>query len=340
MFENFRERLQMVQQDFTAGFKTLGEKSRDGKMKRRSRTEDSLSHFTGGMEILHRYEESWFVLHRRTKDCAQAAEAVYGDVVMLSALWEKKRSAVCELQEQLQSLPAFLTQLDAVTTGIAHLEGEFEEMESRLVYLEMLCSQCEQQAVKLQHHNQMENYKKKKRKELESLQVELNVEHEQKLSQLEQTIQQKLKERQKAYEQAFKQDVDQYLSTGYLQSRESTGAAVFTLDQMTVANMSDQDALDDFLNSSEEDLSAGSSLTSGPDLGSNSSESVSQAPPTHNLPPSLEAAWPPPEDGGSEDSDEPVVQSDEEEVEADGLQDVPVVQISEDSDSAGDFPSG
>lgn len=45
----------------------------------------------------------------------------------------------------------------------AHLEGDFEEMESRLGYLEALCLQCEQQTAKQQHINQSENYKKKKR---------------------------------------------------------------------------------------------------------------------------------------------------------------------------------
>lgn len=45
----------------------------------------------------------------------------------------------------------------------AHLEGDFEEMESRLTYLETLCCQCEQQTLKQQHINQLEAYKKKKR---------------------------------------------------------------------------------------------------------------------------------------------------------------------------------
>lgn len=45
----------------------------------------------------------------------------------------------------------------------AHLEGEFDEMESRLVYLETLCSQCDQQTFKKHHMDQLENYKKKKR---------------------------------------------------------------------------------------------------------------------------------------------------------------------------------
>ncbi|CAN9514502.1 unnamed protein product [Ophioblennius macclurei] len=329
MLENLREKLHMVQQDFTAGLKTLGEKSREGKLKRRSRTEDNLSHFSGGMEILHRYEESWFLLHRRTKDCAQAAEAAYGDVVMMSAHWEKNRSTLTQLQEQLQSLPAFLAELDAATANIAHLEGDFEELESKLLYLETLCSQCEQQTVKVQHRRHMEAYKSKKRKELESLEAELNLEHAQKLLQLEQETQQKLKERQKAYEEAFRQDVDQYLSTGVVQSRESPGGTVCALDQVSVTNVWDQEALNDFLNSSEDDVSAGSSPTSGPDAGSNSCESLSQATPTTHDPP-------PQEDGGSEDGGDLVVQSDEEDVHADGLQDATALQLSEDSDSAGD----
>lgn len=44
---------------------------------------------------------------------------------------------------------------------------------------------------------------------------------------------------------------------------ELTGADVCVLDQMTVTNVSDQEALDDFLNSTGDDTSAVSSLTSG-----------------------------------------------------------------------------
>lgn len=44
---------------------------------------------------------------------------------------------------------------------------------------------------------------------------------------------------------------------------EPTGVDVYALDQMTVTNLSDQEALDDFLNSMSDDFSTGSSLTSG-----------------------------------------------------------------------------
>ncbi|KAM9425003.1 dysbindin-A-like isoform 1-T1 [Pholidichthys leucotaenia] len=355
MFESFRERLQLVQHDFTTGFKTLGEKSRDDKVKRRPRFEETLPHFSTALEILHRYEESWFLLHKRTKECSEAAEAVDGDIVMLSAHWERRRTALTQLQEQLQSLPAFTAELDAITASIAHLEGDFEEMESRLVFLESLCCHCEQQSVKQQHINQLEIYKKKKWKEVELLEMELNSEHAQKVAALEQAMQQKQKARQKVYEEAFNQDMVQYLSTGHLQHREPAGVDVDVrlLDQMTVTNLSDQEALDDFLNSTSEDVSTESSLTSasgqqktqpltqmksqqlamtrrrpagqrtGPDLTTCSSESLNQDPPTKKE--------------EEEENDEPVVQPDEEDIQPDmaliGLQDDGTHWGSDDSDS-------
>lgn len=342
MFENFRERLHLVQQDFTTGFKTLGDKSKDAKIKRRPRFEENLPHFSTGLEILNRYEERWFLLHKRTNDCAEAAEAVDGDIVMLSAHWEKRRTALIQLLEQLKSLPAFTTELDAITANIAHLEGDFEEMESRLVYLETLCSHCEQQTVKQHHINHLEVYKKQKRKEMESLEVELNSEHAHKVAELEQAMQQKLRERQKVYEEAFIQDMEQYRSTGYLQHTEPAGADMCVLDEMTVTNLLDQEALDDFLNSTGDDVSTGSSLTSGPDFRSCSSESLNQASPTNIQSSNQDAVWQEEEVANGE-SDKPVVQSDEEDVQPDislvVIQDVGTIRNSDESDSAGDLPS-
>uniref|UniRef100_A0A3P8SV73 Dystrobrevin binding protein 1a n=1 Tax=Amphiprion percula TaxID=161767 RepID=A0A3P8SV73_AMPPE len=344
MFENFKERLHLVQQDFTTGFKTLGDKSKDAKIKRRPRFEENLPHFSTGLEILNRYEERWFLLHKRTKDCAQAAEAADGDIVMVSAHWEKRRTALIQLLEQLKSLPAFVSELDAITANIAHLEGDFEEMESRLVYLETLCSQCEQQTVKQHHINQLEVYKKQKRREVELLEVELNSEHAHKVAELEQAMQQKLKERQKVYEEAFIQDMEQYRSTGYLQHAEPVGADVCVLDEMTVTNMLDQEALDDFLNSTGDDISTGSSLTSGPDFRSCSSESLNQASPTNIQTSNQDAMWQQEEEVASGESDKPVVQSDEEDVQPDValvvIQDVGTTKGSDESDSTGDLPSG
>lgn len=53
--------------------------------------------------------------------------------------------------------------------------------------------------------------------------AELDAEHGQKVMEMEHVQQAKLKERQKYFEEAFQQDMEQYLSTGYLQITERRG---------------------------------------------------------------------------------------------------------------------
>ncbi|KAL4629924.1 hypothetical protein GN956_G17197 [Arapaima gigas] len=99
--------------------------------------------------------------------------------------------------------------------------------------------------------------------------AELDSEQEQKMLDAEQAQQIKLKERQKFFEEAFQQDMEQYLSAGYLQiteRREPIGSMssmevnVDMLEQMDLMDMSDQEALDVFLNSGGEDNSVASPM--------------------------------------------------------------------------------
>lgn len=53
--------------------------------------------------------------------------------------------------------------------------------------------------------------------------AELDTEHAQKVLEMEHAQQVKLKERQKYFEEAFQQDMEQYLSTGYLQITDRRG---------------------------------------------------------------------------------------------------------------------
>ncbi|KAG7273965.1 hypothetical protein CRUP_021249 [Coryphaenoides rupestris] len=248
--------------------KTFGDRSKD--VKRRPRFQEFPPQFTAGLELLSRYEESWVLLHRRTKDCAQNAE-------------------------------------------VSHLEGDFEEMESRLAYLETLCCQCDQQRLKQHHINQLEKYKKKKRQELEALKEELDSDHARRVAELEQATQNKLRERQKVHEEAFKHDMARYLSTGYLQLQEANNSQEGALDQLMVTDTSDQQALDDFLNSSANGAgSISSSLTSG-----SARVSASHTHPADEQ----DDAFGHSEELGSEDSDIPLGQSDED--------DIPLVQSDE-----------
>ncbi|XP_068603644.1 dystrobrevin binding protein 1b [Brachionichthys hirsutus] len=120
--------------------------------------------------------------------------------------------------------------------------------------------------------------------------LEVDVEHAQRVLGAEQgglqPPQVKLKERQKYFEEAFQQDMEQYLSTGYLQiaeRREPIGSMssmevnVDMLEQMDLMDMSDHEALDVFLLSGGEDNSASSPVT-GPDVESFTAEISLQVP--------------------------------------------------------------
>ncbi|KAI1243058.1 hypothetical protein IHE44_0000629 [Lamprotornis superbus] len=238
--------------------KTLGDKSRDAKKSRQ------------------RYEDAWAALHKGAKDCAKAGELVDSEVVMLSAHWEKKRSSLVELQDQLQQIPGFLADLECLTANLAQLEANFEEMENHLLCLEELCEQCELERYKCMQTLQLENYKKTKRKELET----------------------------------FKEPIG---------SMSSMEVNVDMLEQMDLMDMSDQEALDVFLNSGSEDNNVLSPML-GPDSNTYVNEISLQVPSQSELRQKLCSLSSTCTDSASQDASEgesPVVQSDEEEVQVD-----------------------
>ncbi|XP_008583125.1 PREDICTED: dysbindin isoform X2 [Galeopterus variegatus] len=249
---------------------------------------------------------------------------------MLSAHWEKKKTSLIELQEQLQQLPGLIADLESVTANLAHLEASFEEVENHLLHLEDLCEQCELERHKHMQSQQLENYKKNKRKELETFKAELDAEHAQKVLEMEHTQQMKLKERQKFFEEAFQQDMEQYLSTGYLQiaeRREPIGSMssmevnVDMLEQMDLMDISDQEALDVFLNSGGEDNTVLSPVL-GPEPNTCQGEIALQVPlPSELLAKPSSCSSSSSTNSAAQDCSEagesPLVQSDEEEVQVD-----------------------
>ncbi|XP_023593242.1 dysbindin isoform X1 [Trichechus manatus latirostris] len=309
--------------------KTLSDKSREAKVKSQPRTVPCVPKYCAGLELLSRYEDTWAALHRRAKECAIAGELVDSEVVMLSAFWERKKTSLVELQEQLQQLPGLIADLESMQANLTHLEASFEEVENHLLHLEDLCGQCELERCKHTQSQQLENYKKNKRKELETFKAELDAEHTQKVLEMEHTQQMKLKERQKFFEEAFQQDMEQYLSTGYLQiaeRREPIGSMssmevnVDMLEQMDLMDVSDQEALDVFLNAAGED-NAALSPVSGPESSTCQNEITLQVPhPSRSRarPPSLSSPCPDsaPQDP-SDSGESPLVQSDEEDVQVD-----------------------
>nr|KAF6504753.1 dystrobrevin binding protein 1 [Rousettus aegyptiacus] len=158
---------------------------------------------------------------------------------------------------------------------------------------------------------------------------ELDAEHSRKVLEMEHTQQMKLKERQKFFEEAFQQDMEQYLSTGYLQiaeRREPMGSMssmevnIDMLEQMDLMDVSDQEALDVFLNSGGEDNAMPSPVL-GPESSIGQNEISLQVPNPSELQaktPSLSSACTDPStQDPSEGGESPVVQSDEEGVEVD-----------------------
>ncbi|NWS02926.1 DTBP1 protein, partial [Motacilla alba] len=156
--------------------------------------------------------------------------------------------------------------------------------------------------------------------------AELDAEHAQKVLDMEHTQQMKLKERQKFFEEAFQQDMEQYLSTGYLQIAERRGKCMSSmevnvdmLEQMDLMDMSDQEALDVFLNSGSEDNNVLSPML-GPDSNTYVNEISLQVPSQSELRQKLCSLSSTCTDSASQDASEgesPVVQSDEEEVQVD-----------------------
>uniref|UniRef100_A0A8C8IP05 Uncharacterized protein n=1 Tax=Oncorhynchus tshawytscha TaxID=74940 RepID=A0A8C8IP05_ONCTS len=76
----------------------------------------------------------------------------------------------------------------------------------------------------------------------------------------------KMKERQKFFEEAFQQDMDQYLSTGYLQISERRGpigsfsSMEVNVDMLEQMDLSDHESFDVFLLSGGEDNNAASPM--------------------------------------------------------------------------------
>ncbi|XP_069032593.1 dystrobrevin binding protein 1b [Embiotoca jacksoni] len=158
--------------------------------------------------------------------------------------------------------------------------------------------------------------------------VELDAEHAQRVPGAEQggapPPQVKLKERQKFFEEAFQQDMEQYLSTGYLQiaeRREPIGSMssmevnVDMLEQMDLMDMSDHEALDVFLHSGGEDNSAASPVA-GPDVESFTTEISLQVPTQAELRHKLSSLSSTCTDSASQDTEAGEEDEDEEEEEA------------------------
>lgn len=63
--------------------------------------------------------------------CSSTPQVVDGEVVMLSAHWERRRGALLELHEQLQQIPSLITDLESITARVGETDTEISR--SRLI---------------------------------------------------------------------------------------------------------------------------------------------------------------------------------------------------------------
>ncbi|XP_028822028.1 dystrobrevin binding protein 1b isoform X2 [Denticeps clupeoides] len=154
---------------------------------------------------------------------------------------------------------------------------------------------------------------------------ELDSEHAQRVPEADHPQPVKLKDRQKFFEEAFQQDMEQYLSAGYLQIGERRGSMssmevnVDMLEQMDLMDMSDHEALDVFLNSGGEDNSVASPML-GPDVETFTTEITLQVPTQAELRHKLSSLSSTCTDSASQDTEagEEEEEDDEDEEEGDG----------------------
>ncbi|XP_032827015.2 dysbindin-like isoform X2 [Petromyzon marinus] len=276
MFETFRERLLNVQQDLSAGLKTLSDRSKDVNVKRKLSKQDEYDPcLNAGTELLNRYEDSWSELHRQAEACARLGEGVDALATAVSASWEQRCLRLAELTAQMRLLPSVVTQLDSLLATLGQLEGECEELEDRLGHLEDMCEECELRRATEQHARDALAYKQRKGKEHEAFKMELEGEHVRRSCEAERSHALRLRERQRFFEEAFQQDVEHYLSTGVLQlhgagggTRQPLGSVssmevnVDLLEQVELLDVSDHEALDVFLNSPSSPSAASASDSS------------------------------------------------------------------------------
>ncbi|CAN0159551.1 unnamed protein product [Lampetra planeri] len=260
MFETFRERLLNVQQDLSAGLKTLSDRSKDVNVKRKLSLISCPISTVASLES--RYEDSWSELHRQAEACARLGEGVDALATAVSASWEQRCSRLAELAAQMRLLPSVVTQLDSLLATLGQLEGECEELEDRLGHLEDMCEECELRRATEQHARDALAYEQRKGKEHEAFKMELEGEHVRRSCEAERSHALRLRERQRFFEEAFQQDVEHYLSTGVLQLHSAGGGTrqplgsvssmevnVDLLEQVELLDVSDHEALDVFLNS-------------------------------------------------------------------------------------------
>ncbi|CAH1249121.1 DTNBP1 [Branchiostoma lanceolatum] len=261
MFGNFRERLQTVQHDFSAGLKNLTDKAKEvgkpGLTRDRSKKRD-----LAGAELLYRYKESWMHIHKSIEETAAVGESVDTEVWNMVERYEGQARALSHLHTQLETFPGLVQELSSITEMVAGLSSDFEQVEQLLNELEDVCEQQELQANQSQHRHKLTSYHQAKVLERENLQVQLDLVYVRKVREMEFSQQERLKERHKMFQDAFNDDLQHYKLYGtrstlpharqvcyymYFGASAEVTTSTNELSALTLDDIMDQSELDNFL---------------------------------------------------------------------------------------------
>ncbi|XP_013420814.1 dysbindin-like [Lingula anatina] len=253
VFKSIKGTLQSVQNDISAGFKSLREGAQSGvatELKKLS-LQDNVN-YDAGADILNMYQQHWSSIHLASEENAKKAQQCDETITSLYQLCQRQSDLMSQLNLELSHLPKLVQDIELISRKIASLSSQFEDVEKLLVSLEQVCEQQELERSKLNHRYQLALYKEKKKADLEQMKVKLAGEHVVRVRDYELSCQLRMKERQEAYEQAFEEEMEYYKTYGQMQRQPSSDSGQ-PVDLAEVSIEEDPNALNDFLDSTELD---------------------------------------------------------------------------------------
>ncbi|XP_076449844.1 dysbindin-A-like [Babylonia areolata] len=249
VFRSLKGTFQNVQQDIVDGFRaltSLDSSPRHEKVKQLRVDGKSLD---CGADLLYRYQREWSELHNYTADTAKKAEEVDGAVTDLFSRYTTRWEATSQLEEEVSTLPAFVSSVDDMIQLIDSLQTDFQRLEAELEKLENLCEEEEMERRKMSHMKQLSAYKKAKNAEAFSVKAKLWNLLKERSKEVEIRKSHAMKERQEAFLDAFTSDMEYYRKHGHTDKLPSVTdfPKVSSLSEISIDD--DKKALDEFLSS-------------------------------------------------------------------------------------------
>ncbi|XP_033117326.1 dysbindin-like [Anneissia japonica] len=261
MFGQFKEKLQLVQHDLSASFKSLTTKAREVGIGKRVTTDfneclpDSpikikLCRYEAGAELLNKFQSSWVEVHNDIETSASRATAVDARLHGVLQGYEKRTESLHQLHKHLQDLPTMMQDIQKMTVTVGRLEAFFEELECMIINFEDLVETEEFKMNQINKQKELQKYKTQKDIEYARTKAHLQAENEQMFKEFEKAEEAKMKERQQAFEEVFTAEMDHYKQHGKVNekvvSRDKKSTSSIDDFELQVDD-SDRMALDDFL---------------------------------------------------------------------------------------------